>query len=47
MPASRTLRALAPTSWSDSPWYSRRSEWPMTTWLQPSLASMAVEISPV
>ena len=26
MPASSTLRALAPTSSSDSPWYSRRSE---------------------
>ena len=35
------------TSSSDSAWYSRRSEWPTVTKLQPSFASIAPEMSPV
>ncbi len=47
MPAARALPALAFTTASDSAWCSRRSLWPTTTYEQPSLASIAAEISPV
>ncbi len=38
---------LALTRASSSWWYWRRSEWPTTTYVQPSLASIAPETSPV
>src|SRR5664279_2860638 len=47
MPAAMTALALALMISSVSAWYSRRSEWPTTTYRQPSLASMSAEISPV
>src|SRR5438874_1470875 len=47
MPCLSAALTFLLTSSSVSAWYSRRSEWPTVTKLQPSFASITPEMSPV